>query len=316
MRCLVLGGGGFIGSNLCFGLVEAGHEVSVFEKEGRDKSNLFSIEKSVRWIEGDFLNPEHLKAAVKGVDIIFHLISSTLPQSSNENPVYDVTSNVVPTLHLLDAARRAGVRKVIFFSSGGTVYGIPERVPIPEEHPTMPICSYGIHKLMVEKYLDLFHKLYSLDYAVLRVSNPYGERQRPTGSQGALTVFIYKAVKGESIEIWGDGLVVRDYLHISDVVRAAITLMTLRTDEKIFNIGSGNGLSLNDAIRCIGDALGLKLDVQYTSGRKFDVPINVLNISRAQKVLGWKPEIDLTTGVRRTAGYLRSLIGVAQKPGQ
>jgi len=313
MRCLVLGGGGFIGSNLCYGLVEAGHEVSVFEKEGRNKSNLLAIEKRVCWIEGDFLNPEHVKAAVQGIDIIFHLISSTLPQSSNENPAYDVTSNVAPAIHLLEAARRAAVRKVIFFSSGGTVYGIPERVPIPEEHPTMPICSYGIHKLMIEKYLALFHKLYNLDYAVLRVSNPYGERQRPTGSQGAVTVFIYKALKGELIKIWGDGSVVRDYVHISDVVRAAIKAMSLSAGERIFNIGSGRGLSLNQVIACLEDALGVKLPVRYTAARKCDVPVNILDISRARNVLGWGPEIDLTTGVKSAAAYIRTLIEADRK---
>ncbi len=306
MRCLVLGGGGFIGSNLSYGLIEAGHEVSVFEKECLSKSNLPEIEKLIRWIEGDFLNPEHLKTAVKGMDVIFHSIGTTLPQSSNESPVYDITSNVVPTIHLLESAYEAGVKKIIFFSSGGTVYGIPRTIPIPEEHPTMPICSYGIHKLMIEKYLALYHKLYGLDYIVLRVSNPYGERQRPTGRQGAVTVFIYKALKGETIEIWGDGSVVRDYLHISDVVQAAIRSMSLQTDEKILNIGSGKGSSLIDAIKCIEDSLGLKLNVRYTSARKFDVPINILDISRARNLLRWNPEIDLTTGIRRTATYIRT----------
>lgn len=311
MNCLLLGGGGFIGSNLCYGLLEAGHKVSVFEKECRNKLNLVDIANHISWIEGDFLNPEHLKTAVKGVDIVFHLISTTLPQSSNESPAYDVTSNVVPTLHLLDAARMYDVQKVIFFSSGGTVYGIPQTIPIPENHPTQPICAYGIHKLMIEKYLALYYKLYNLDYSILRVSNPYGERQRPTGSQGAITVFTYKALMGLPIEIWGDGSVERDYIYIYDVVRAAIKLMSLRTDHKILNIGSGKGVTLNDLIRIIETTLELRPDVRYMSARKFDVPVNILDTSRVREVLGWVPEIDLSTGVRKTASYLRTHTGNA-----
>lgn len=309
MKCLVLGGGGFIGSNICIGLLDAGHEVAVFEKEGRSKENLRNFESRIRWMEGDFLNPEDLQSAVGGMDVVFHLISSTLPKGSNESPVYDITSNVVPTINLLDAARNAGVRKVIFFSSGGTVYGIPETIPIPENHPTTPICAYGIHKLMIEKYLSLYHRLYGLDYSILRVSNPYGERQRPTGSQGAVTVFVYKALKGEHIEIWGDGSVVRDYLHISDVVRAAVKAMNVSTDNRIFNIGSGRGLSLNEVIGTIGQTLGLKPNVRYTGPRNFDVPVNVLDITAAREILGWSPETDLKSGIMLTAGYLGTEAG-------
>lgn len=303
----MLGGGGFIGSHLCDALIAAGHEVAVFEKAGCNKASLPSPNK-LRWIEGDFINPEHLKTAVQSIDIVFHLISTTLPQNSNDSPAYDVASNVVPTLNLLDAAYKAGVKKIIFFSSGGTVYGIPRTIPITEEHSTMPICSYGIHKLMIEKYLALYDKLYNLDYAVLRVSNPYGERQRVTGGQGAVTIFIYKALAGEPIEIWGDGSVVRDYLHVADLVRAATTLMTLKTDPKIFNIGSGTGISLNDMIRLIEESTGLELNARYTSARGFDVPVNILDISRARKVFNWSPQIDFSEGIDRTASYLRMCI--------
>lgn len=308
MNCLVLGGGGFLGSHVCDSLISARHAVRVFEKEGRDRENLAHAGSGAVWLEGDFLNPENLKAAVKGMDVVFHLVSTTLPKSSNESPVYDVSSNVVATLHLLEAARSAGVRKVIFFSSGGTVYGIPEAIPIPENHSTEPTCSYGIHKLMIEKYLALYHRLHGLDYTVIRLANPYGERQKPTGTQGAIGVLLYKALKGEPLEIWGDGSIIRDYLHVSDVARAALAAIDAQVPERIVNIGSSKGLSLNEIIQLIEEEIGSAPEVRYRQARKFDVPANILEITRARRHLGWSPEVDIRTGIRRTAAYLREMI--------
>lgn len=304
MNCLVLGGGGFIGSHLCDALLERGHRVRIFEKEGRSHENVCHQNKA-EWMEGDFSNPEHLKAAVAGMDIVYHLISTTLPKSSNESMVYDISSNIIPTVQLLDFSVHAGIRKIVFLSSGGTVYGIPRSIPIPEDHPTNPICSYGIQKLTIEKYLKLFYQLHGLDFTVLRVANPYGERQRTTGSQGAITVFLSKALKDETIEIWGDGSVVRDYLHISDVISAAVRLVDCSPEEKIFNIGSGIGLPLTDVISAIEQAIGRKVRVNYTPVRSFDVKSNVLDISLALRHLNWRPEIDLQSGLVRFTEYLR-----------
>jgi len=307
MKCLVLGGGGFIGSHICDQLVAAGHEVRIFEKVGLSKNNIHHLGNRVEWMEGDFLNPDCLRNAVNGTEIIFHLISSTLPKDSNDNPVYDITSNIIPTLHMLEAARVAGVRKVILSSSGGTVYGIPRKIPITEEHPTEPICSYGIHKLMIEKYLFLYNKLYGLDYAIMRISNPYGERQRQTGGQGVIPIFLHKILHDEPIEIWGDGSVVRDYLHISDVARAAVMLMDAQLSHKILNIGSGTGRSLNALLEEIAKVAGLIPNVRYTPCRAFDVPANVLDITLAKDTLGWTPQVNLADGLRRTMEYLRNI---------
>ncbi|MBI5101810.1 MAG: NAD-dependent epimerase/dehydratase family protein [Nitrospirae bacterium] len=307
MKCLVLGGGGFIGSHICDHLVAAGHEVRVFEKVGLSKANVLHLHEKIEWMEGDFLNPDCLRGAVKDAEIIFHLISATIPRDSNDNPVYDITSNIIPTLHLLEAARSAGVRKIILSSSGGTVYGIPRKIPISEEHPTEPICSYGIHKLMIEKYLFLYHKLYGLDFAVMRISNPYGERQRQTGNQGVVPIFLSKVMHGETIEIWGDGSVVRDYLHISDVARAAVMMTEARLPKKILNIGSGIGMSLNALLAEIQKVTGLAPNVRYTSCRPFDVPANILDIALARDTLGWGPRVDLTDGLRATMEYLRNI---------
>src|SRR4029434_4711286 len=188
------------------------------------------------------LNEEDVTQAVAGCEVVFHMISTTIPKSSNDNPAYDVESNLVGTLRMLEAARKAGVRKVVFASSGGTVYGIPKVVPINESHPTDPICSYGISKLAVEKYLHLYHALHGLDYCILRIGNPYGEGQRPTAAQGAVGVFLYKALHGGVIEIWGDGTVTRDYIYIGDVIQAFLKAMTYSGEHRLFNIGAGEGL--------------------------------------------------------------------------
>src|SRR5262249_42060795 len=142
---------------------------------------------------------------LEGCQTCFHLVSTTLPKSSNADPVFDVESNVLATIRLLTQAIQTGLKKVVFVSSGGTVYGVPKQIPILETHATDPMCSYGITKLSIEKYLHLFHVLHGLDYTVLRLSNPFGEGQRVHASQGAVAVFLGKVLRGETVEIWGDG---------------------------------------------------------------------------------------------------------------
>ena len=150
MKCLLLGGGGFLGSHLCDALLVEGHSVKVFDRPNLKRYRDFSDGEDVEWVEGDFGNQEDVGQAIPGCDVIYHLVSTTLPKSSNDNPVYDVETNVVSTLHLLDVARKSSVSKVIFISSGGTVYGLPNSTPINESHETNPICSYGISKLAIE----------------------------------------------------------------------------------------------------------------------------------------------------------------------
>src|SRR2546426_204607 len=150
--CLVLGGAGFIGSHLAEALAQEGHRVKVFDRPHVDRLPLFPCARGFEVFTGDFLNPQALAPALQGTELVFHLVSTTLPKSSNDNPVYDVESNVLGSLRLLELCREQGVRKLVFVSSGGTVYGVPRTTPVAENHPTEPISSYGIHKLMVEKY--------------------------------------------------------------------------------------------------------------------------------------------------------------------
>jgi UDP-glucose 4-epimerase len=272
-----------------------------------NKENVQHFLSHVEWVEGDFTNQRHLREIVKGMDFVIHCICTTLPQSSNENPIYDIYSNLISTLYLLEASRNSDVKRTIFFSSGGTIYGPPKLKPIPEDHQTDPCCSYGIQKLAIEKYFGLYNYLYGLDYAILRVSNAYGERQRPHHSQGAVTVFLHKVLKREEIEIWGDGSVVRDYVYVSDVADAVVALLKYSGKHKLFNISSGIGLSLRDLIQKIENVTGFHARVRFTSGRSFDVPANVLDNSLAKKELLWNPQIGFEEGLRRTMAYLLRL---------
>ena len=302
----MLGGGGFLGPHLSQALLGQGHTVRIFERPNLRCDVSFSNNPNVEFIEGDFVNEQDVTNAVPGCDVIFHLISTTLPKSSNENPVYDIESNVIGTLHLLRSAIKSDVRKILFASSGGTVYGIPREVPISESHPTDPVCSYAIGKLAVEKYLYLYHVLHGLDYCVLRIANAYGEGQRPFGSQGAVAVFLKKAMNDEVIEIWGDGKVVRDYVYVGDVIDAFLKAMSYEGEHRLFNVGAGEGRSVNELVSAIESVIGRPVGRRYVHGRSFDVPINVLDISRARVALGWEPKTPLYDGLARTLEWLRT----------
>lgn len=297
MHYLLLGGSGFQGRNLLDRLVKNGDQVRVFDKNIL-KSNAYEIkEGQVEYVQGNFNSRVQIQKAVKGIDVIFHMISTTLPKSSNEDMAYDVTSNIIPTLQLLEAASKEGVKKLIYFSSGGTVYGLQNTVPVPEESATQPICSYGIHKVTVENYLHLHYKLFGLDYSVMRISNPYGNHQKKGTGQGVIPVILSKVMQGETIDIWGDGSIVRDYIHVSDVVEAAIKLASYQGDKKIFNIGSGVGISLNELIINITKKLEQNPKVKYLPSRAIDLPISVLDITRARVELNWEPSVTLDQGI-------------------
>lgn len=302
LKVLVLGGNGFIGSNLVDALIAQGYFVRVFDRFNNNITN-----KNYEFIEGDFLNDEAVIEAMHGCDICFHLVSTVIPNTSNLNPLFDIESNLLGSVKLLNNAINSGIKKIIFLSSGGTVYGSPTYLPIDENHPTNPICSYGIIKLAIEKYLSLYRRLYGLDYIILRLSNPFGERQSINSAQGAVAVFLGKALQKEPIEIWGDGSVIRDYIHISDVVRAMLLTITYQGKEHIFNIGSGHGISLNDVLQEIERVTGSSVARKYTQGRTFDVPVSILSVDRAIKELNWTPQVTLMEGLTRMMSWFKSL---------
>jgi len=297
MNCLILGGGGFLGSHLSEGLATKGHRVCVFERPGYSR-------RSLDVIEGNIDDPPQIARALSGMDVVFHLACTTVPGSSNADPIYDLASNVLPTLRVLEAARQSRVARIVFFSSGGTVYGIPERMPIDEDHPTNPTSAYGIHKLAIEKYLALYRRLYGLDSLILRISNAFGEGQSPTSGQGVVAAFLYKALRHEPVEIWGDGSVVRDYIHVSEIVSAAIKSIEYEGHHRTFNIGSGIGISLRDVVVAVEELVGVRLEVHHGAARPFDVPISILDISRAKEHLNWSPQMSFRQGLQRTLRHL------------
>jgi UDP-glucose 4-epimerase len=304
MKIVVFGGGGFIGSAIVDRLLLSGHEVRIFERPRVLPYRSFGESEKVEWIAGDMLSVHDLATAVEGRDAVLHLVSSTLPKNSNEDMIYDVQSNLVPTLGLLDAMVERGVGRIVFISSGGTVYGRPKYLPIDEAHPTDPLVSYGITKLAIEKYLLLYQRMRGIKATILRVANPYGERQRAETAQGAVGVFLHRALRGQAIEIWGDGSIIRDYLYVGDVADAFAKALEYGGEESVFNIGSGVGVSLNELIPVIELAIGRKIERRYMPGRAFDVPASVLCNGLAKRELGWEPKVPLPEGIRLTQAWI------------
>jgi len=296
MKAVLIGGGGFLGSHLAETLLANGQDVCIFDQPGARYLD-YSSHRGAKIVTGNFLDPNAVGEAISDCDIIYHLVSATVPQTSNENPRFDVEVNLIGTLKLLEKIRESSVKKLIFSSSGGTVYGIPQEIPIKESHPTDPISSYGITKLAIEKYLHLYWTLYGMDYCILRISNAYGARQPITPTQGAIAAFLGKALSKEEIVIWGDGTVLRDYIYASDIANAFLQASLIQGELKVFNIGSGHGHSLNDIIAAIENITDVPLKVKYLPGRPFDVPVNVLDITRAKSHLGWDPKVRLEEGV-------------------
>jgi UDP-glucose 4-epimerase len=304
MNILVLGGNGFIGSHLVDKLLKEGHTVRVFDKS---QEHYRPALPGVDYHSGEFGNRGLLAAALKDIDVVVHLISTTLPKTSNDDPVFDVQSNVIETLFLLEQCIAQQVKKIIFTSSGGTVYGIPQVVPVHEENQTNPICSYGISKLTIEKYLRLFKQLHNLDYVIIRPSNPFGSRQNPFGIQGAIPVFLGKIVRKEPIQIWGDGEVVRDFIYVADLADALYRAIIYNTTSSIFNIGSGKGYSLKGLLAIMRTVTGHDFSVSYTASRTYDVPEIYLDITRAANELNWVPNTTLQEGIKHTWDFVNKL---------
>ncbi|RDZ27121.1 NAD-dependent epimerase/dehydratase family protein [Lysobacter silvisoli] len=296
MSVLVIGGNGFLGSSLVEGLRAAGAAVRVLDVSA-PRADLDWA--GVDYRHGGLDDAGVLAEALAGVDRVYHLASTTVPGSSNRDPAYDVSSNLLGSLRLIQAMADNGVRRIVFFSSGGTVYGNPERLPVHEDHPLRPISSYGVVKVAIENYLLMYQRLGALDPLILRPSNPYGPRQSTSGMQGAIGAFLGKARAGEGVSIWGDGGIVRDYLYIDDLVELAVRAGASDACG-IYNAGSGCGQSLNELCALVRELTGRPLPVEYLPGRDFDVSEIVLDIQAARSRFGWAPRVPLRDGIERT----------------
>jgi len=302
--CLILGGNGFLGSHLAEGLVKKGYGVRVFDSFQTGMTNLETIKGKIEIINGDFLNHADMLRALKGMDYVFHYISTTVPSTAIKDPIYDVQTNVIGTVRLLQLAIASKVKRVIFPSSGGTVYGEPTNVPVHETHALNPMDPYGISKLAIEKYLDYFNRAYGLDYLILRYSNPYGERQNPHGQQGVIPVFLNRIKMGERPVVYGDGSTERDYIYVDDAVEATIAALERKTAHKIFNVGSGAGTSINQLVEIISGVVGRKIEPVHSEDTAVRVQKIILDVSRIRDETGWKPSTSLQEGIERTWRWL------------
>lgn len=304
MSTLIIGGCGFIGSHIAEELSKHDERLVILDRNA-DQPNRRRVPAT--YIAGEFGNRGELEAVLinHAIQLVVHLASSTVPGNSNRDPEFDVRTNVVETIALLDLCVKHRVKKILFLSSGGTVYGIPRYVPVDEEHPTHPISSYGVTKLTIEKYLQLYHHLHKLDFVALRAANPYGPHQRPIAAQGAIAVFSYRMLRGEEISVWGDGSVVRDYFHVRDLARLCVAAL-LGGECGVFNAGSGVGLSLREVIGAIEHIVGRPARIRWELPRALDVPRIILECSRAQRCFDWTPEIVLEEGLREVVRWLKS----------
>jgi len=303
-RCLVLGGTGFIGSHVVERLLANGLRVRVF-----GQSSMFPIDISVgvdclEFSVGDFHDAQSVAKAVKGCDYVFHLIATSVPASSNRNMVADADSNLIGTLKLLETCVREKVRQIIFSSSGGTVYGRTGDDPIPELHNTEPQCSYGVVKLAIEKYLELFRIQHGVDYTVLRVSNCYGPGLPVKGEQGVVGVFLDRLRRQEPITVWGNGAITRDYVYVADVAAAFRAALGQQSPFRVFNIGTGVGTSIIKLIEMMERVTGCRANIVRHPAREVDVPVNVLDPTRARNYLRWDADTALEQGLLNTWNWM------------
>ncbi len=305
LNMLVLGGCGFIGSHIVDALLARGHNVTVFDRKAEDfRAPL----PDVNYVFGQFSDRMALIEAMTGTDVVFHLISSTLPGTGNFNPQEDASGNLVGTLGLLDSMVALNVPRIVYLSSGGTVYG-PSRLPaIPENHPLQPICSYGIIKTAIEHYLRLYQSIHGLKAVAIRAANPFGPRQGHVGMQGVISTFLRSAAEKRPIEIWGDGSVVRDYLYVRDLAQCC----ALAAESDItgaLNVGSGHGRSLREVIAAIERVTGMQLDPVFSPARPVDVPYSVLDCTRARQELGWHAATDYEAAIALSWEWVQTQCG-------
>jgi UDP-glucose 4-epimerase len=302
MKALVYGGNGFIGSHLVDSLINDGHRVRVLDRyPEKHRAPLPNVE----YYRATFGDTAIIAEALKDVDIVYHIASTTVPSTSNEDPISDIESNLVGTVRLLNLMVKTGIKRLVFLSSGGTVYGNTDVTAISEEHPLKPICSYGVVKLAIENYLNMYKELYGLLPIILRPSNAYGPRQGHIGTQGFIFSLLSKVKEREPLIVWGDGSVVRDYVYVEDLVR----LCSLAGSSELtgtFNASSGYGYSVSEVIDVILKTLGVELTVAFQNGRPFDVRKVILDCSKAEKVFGWRASTGLSEGILKTWSWIQS----------
>jgi UDP-glucose 4-epimerase len=304
-KCLVLGANGFIGSHLVDSLIAEGHTVRCFDRYGSDSKLSFEAHERVEVFKGDFLNRDDLVHAIEGQEYVFHFISTTTPLTAENDPLIDIETNIKMSVRLFELCHQAGVKQVIFASTGGAIYGTDSDQPIPEKTTPEPISPYAIGKLTIEHYLHYFHRKFGLSSLVYRISNPYGERQSLSSKQGVIPIFLSKIYHDEPITILGNGSMVRDYIYVKDVARM-IALSFLDAKKRIYNIGSGTGSSVNEIVEVVKRTVGTEVKCQYSPVPPTFVNKVVLDTSLFRNEFGLVPEVELKEGIAKTWEYIKS----------
>jgi UDP-glucose 4-epimerase len=304
-RVTICGGCGFLGAHLARALALRGHTVRALCRTGAASDIARDEHGSVEFVIGDCANPNDVRRAIDGAETVVNLIGTTVPESANRSPHFDVETNILPALTVLERCAVSGVKHIVLPSSGGTVYGIPQYLPIDEDHPLQPISAYGIQKLALEHYYRLYHRLYGLEATILRIANPFGPKQNIGRHQGIISTYCYRVVRGLPLVVWGDGSVVRDFLYIDDVTSAMVAAIEQRNGLRVFNVGSGSGTRVSDIIRLLRKICDHEITIEYTPGRNVDVLENVLDIKRICLELDWSPQTSLEEGMAKTLTWYR-----------
>jgi len=307
VRTLVTGGAGFIGSHLADALLAAGHDVAVVDDLSRGRRA--QVPEAARLHTVDVRSPElHALLGEERPEVVFHQAAQIDVRRSISEPLLDTEINVVGMVNLLQACAGAGVRRVVFASSGGAIYGDTEQVPTPEEHVAMPASLYGAAKLCGEAYGGVYAQLYGLEFVSLRYANVYGPRQDPHGEAGVVAIFARKLLSRETPVINGDGTQSRDYVYVGDVVRA--NLLAAAADRSAlgaYNVGTGRETDVNALFALLRDAAGVRGEASHGPAKPGEQRRSCLDASRAARVLGWSPQVGLEDGLRTTVEFFREM---------
>jgi len=304
-NCILVGGSGFLGLNTARALLKAGYNVSIVDLKEPSLPGFAEIAGEVKFHRVDYRDSGKLKSALKDQEILFHLACSSLPATSVANVEDDIGQNVLESVRLFRKAAELGIRLIVFPSSGGTVYGNSEKLPIDETFLTDPICSYGVTKLMTEKYLSFFNKMFGVDYLILRIANLYGPGQVPNAAQGLIANAIAKALANKPITVFGKGENIRDYVYVEDAVKALVVGIERGLKNDVFNIASGKGYSINDVIGVISKIMEVNPQVVHSDKRLFDVEANILDSSKFISATGWKTEMSIEDGINNAYRWVK-----------
>jgi UDP-glucose 4-epimerase len=303
MNMLVLGGGGFIGSHLV-GAVKSQYNVSVLERI----PNVSKEQQNVTYIYGDFGHADIIKESLKGIDIVVHLISTTVPKTADADPVFDLNSNLINTIGLLKLLPETKVKKLVYFSSGGTVYGEPKTSAVKEDHPREPICSYGIVKGAIEDYVRFYASKNTYDYLIIRPSNPYGPGQISYGLQGVIPVLFDAIINNKEFQLWGGGDQIRDYIFIDDLTEAVLRLITSNSSG-VYNVGSGQGHDVKQLVEAVENVMSKKMRTFEVNSNHNAVKRFVLSINKLTSDTGWQPQVALKEGLKKYYIWLNEQSG-------